>query len=253
LKNTVNIAFVGQCHTVGYPGVPADVAFPQVCRVALQSRRPDAHISLTLEEYQHPQQLAGAVTQVLRTRPRVVVIEVIGWLTVKGTGAVDLARLPRGVRSAAQRVRHFRHISRAVAAKMPKSAELINSGLHHAALLVGNGVRHARTTPAEYEQHIDRALTALRAVPGLECVIQGPGAPKLDSDSRHFPADVLERYRAVQQMARRVAEAHGALYVDRWDTVSPGFYSSDSVRPSAEGHSVWGHLLADNLIAAGLV
>lgn len=251
LMRTVHLAFIGQCHTVGYPGVPADAAFPQVCRQALQSRRPGARISLELEEYQHPQQLGDAVRRALRTRPRVVVIEVIGWLTVKGTNAVDLSRLPSGVRSAVQRVRHFRHISHAVASRMP--AQLLHNASQFAGALIGSGVRHTRTTPAEYEQQLDKAIRTVREVPDIDCVIQGPGAPNLTLDSRHFPADIVERYRAVQLMARRVADAHDVLYVDRWDTVASGFFSSDSIRPSAQGHSVWGHLLADHLIAAGLV
>lgn len=253
VKN-LTLAFVGQCHTVGYPGVPPDAAFPQVCRQALQARRPDAHVTLALEEYQHPQELGRAVTHALRARPRVVVIEVVGWLTVKGTGAVDLTRLPRGVRSAYQRVRHFRQMSNAIAAKLPRAAELIHDAATAASTLVAHiGPRHTRTTPSEYEHELGRAVAAVRDVPGVDCVIQGPGAPNLELDSRHFPADLVQRYRTVQQMARRVAETHGALYVDRWDTIAPGFFSADSIRPSAQGHSTWGHLLADKLVEAGLV
>ena len=252
--NDLTLSFVGQCHTVGYPGVPPDAAFPQVCRAALQARRPDAHVTVVLEEYQHPQELDRAVTRALRARPRVVVIEVVGWLAVKGTESIDLTRLPRGVRSAYQRVRYFRQMTNAIAAKLPRAAELIHDAATAAGALVAHvGPRHTRTTPSEYEHHLGRAVAAGREVPGVDCVIQGPGAPNLELDSRHFPSDLLERYRAVQQMARRVAETHGVLYVDRWDTIAPGFFSSDSIRPSAQGHSTWGHLLADKLVESGLV
>jgi hypothetical protein len=84
-------------------------------------------------------------------------------------------------------------------------------------------------------------------------VVQGPGAPNLDLPSRGLATNAVERYRSVEQLARRAAEQHGALYVDRWDTVSPGFFLPGSIRPSAQAHTMWGHLLAEQLLAAGMV
>jgi hypothetical protein len=60
-------------------------------------------------------------------------------------------------------------------------------------------------------------------------------------------------YAGVHVMSRRVAEAHGALFVDRWDTVSSGFYTDGSPRPTLAGHSACGHLLGAELLQAGFV
>lgn len=250
----MRIAFIGQCHTAGYAGVPPDAAFPQVCRAAVQSRRPGLRVDITLEEYQHPAQLEAAVGAALAQRPRVVVIEVVGWLAVKGTDAVDLSRLPPGIRSAYQRVRHFRSVAHSVR-RLPRSVlHLQDTAYALATSILGKSApRHLRTSPDEYESSLWRAVGMVREAAGVDCVIQGPGAPNLALDSPRFPSNVLERYREVERLAQRVAEAHGVLYVDRWDTVAPGFFGSGSIRPTAEGHSTWGHLLADRLIAAGLV
>jgi len=251
----LKIAFVGQCHTYGYAGVPADAAFPQVCRQAVQSRRPGVVVDVVVEEYQHPAQLERAVTAALRTRPRVVVIEVVGWLAVKGSAAVDLSRLPRTVSSAVQRVQHFRRVSQSVIAKFPKALEnLPDHAFRLATSILGNAApRHLRTSVAEYEAGLQRALAMVHESASVDCVIQGPGAPNLVMSSRLLPATLIERYREVEAMARRVAASHGILYVDRWDSVASNFYRPNSIRPTSEAHSTWGHLLADELISAGLV
>lgn len=254
----LRIAFVGQCHTVGYPGVPPDAAFPQVCRSVIQARRPEARVEVVPQEYQHPTDLPDAIAAALRRKPCVVVIEVVGFLTIRGRNSVDLGRLPKGVRSVYQRVRHFRHVSQTLVAKIPKASGLVYSvqrGAFHAlgAVLPGIAPRTTRPTLSEYEEYVGRAIDDVKQHAGVHCVVQGPGAPNLTLDSRHLAADAIERYRGVEQMARRVAENHGALYVDRWDTVASGFFLPGSIRPSAEGHSVWGHLLADQLLRAGVV
>lgn len=251
----MRIAFVGQCHTYGYAGVPPDAAFPQVCRAAVQARRPGLVVDVVVEEYQHPAQLERAVTAAVRTRPRVVVIEVVGWLAVKGSGAVDLSRLPRSVSSAVQRVQHFRKVSQSVIAKFPKPLENVpDHAFRLATSILGKAApRHLRTSVTEYEAGLQRAIAMVKESPGVDCVIQGPGAPNLAMSSRLLPATMIERYREVEAMARRVAQSHNILYVDRWDTVSSSFYRPNSIRPSSEAHSTWGHLLADELIAAGLV
>lgn len=249
------IAFVGQCHTYGYAGVPRDATFPQVCSAALQSRRPGTIVEVVVEEYQHPAQLEHALTAALRTRPRIVVIEVVGWLTVKGTGAVDLSRLPRAVSSTAQRVQHFRKVSQSVIAKFPKAIENVpDHAFRLATSILGKAApRHLRASISEYEAGLERAVRMVGDAAGVDCVIQGPGAPNLTLSSRLLPATMIERYREVEAMARRVARSHDILYVDRWDTVSSSFYRGDSIRPTSQAHSTWGHLLADELIAADLV
>lgn len=250
----MRIAFIGQCHTAGYAGVPPDAAFPQVCRAAVQSRRPGVRVDIALQEYQHPAQLEEAVAATLARRPRVVVIEVVGWLAVKGTDAVDLSRLPPGIRSVYQRVRHFRSVAHSVR-RIPRSILVLQDTAYGVAtsILGRSAPRHLRTSAGEYEACLRRAVMTVKNAAGVACVIQGPGAPNLALDSPRLPSDVVERYREVERLARRVADAHGALYVDRWDTVAPGFFGSGSIRPTAEGHSTWGHLLADRLIEAGLV
>lgn len=250
------IAFVGQCHTAGYEGVPADVAFPNVCRDAVQASRPETHVEVILKPYYHPSELVAAVRSVLRKQPRVVVIEVVGWLSVSGTTAVDLAHLPRGVRSAYERLRLFRHLSQNIPMRLPAGADLIYR-VQTNAVALSRGVlrallpRYPRASVADYESCVTEALQLVEGAPETSAVVQGPGAPNLALD--RLPADAIERYRAVNAMARRVAFVSGALYVDRWDTVAGGFYTPGSVKPTAGAHSLWGQLLASELLAAGVV
>lgn len=251
------ISFVGQCHTVGYAGVPPDAAFPRVCRDVVQTARPGTRVGVQLHPCYHPSELADGVRAAVRTSPRVVVVEVVGWLAIKGTTSVDLSRLPKHVRSTYQRMRHLRNVGRSFARNAPAAAaaltqvEVSIAGAGYA-LLRPLLPRHARPTLAEYEQCLHAALEPISAA-GASAVVQGPGAPNTALDARDLASDALERYREVNAMALRVAAAHGALFVDRWDTVSSGFYGPGSVRPTREGHSVWGQLLAGELLRAGIV
>jgi len=254
----ITIAFLGQCHTSGYPGVPPDRTFPQVCRRTVERRRPGITLQVVLEPYEHPLDLKRALYRASRLRPEVIVIEVVGWLAIKGREGVDLSRLPAGVRSAYQRARHFRHVSYRITSRLPKGADLIyrvqTGGYELASALLRSLVpRWPRPTIAEYERCLDGALRAARVMSGVRVAIQGPGAPNLALDARGLAPDALERYRSVEGMARRIAAAHGALYVDRWDTVSTGFFLPGSIRPAVGGHSTWGYLLAEKLMAEGLV
>lgn len=250
--SALTVAFVGQCHTVGYPGVPPDAAFPEVCRADLQAARPDREVRVHLQPYYHPSELVEAVTKALAQRPRVVVIEVVGWLAVVGTRAVDLSRLPSGVRSAYERVRHFRHVAHAVTKRVPRTAELITTRIA-GSVLKPLLPRYPRPSVAEYESAVVHALELVRDAPGVDAVLQGPGAPNLSLDARGIAGDAVARYREVHGMAQRAAAAHDVLFVDRWDTVTGSFFTDNSVRPTAGGHSVWGHLLAAELLRAGLV
>lgn len=253
----LRIAFVGQCHTVGYVGVPADAAFPEVFRKAVQARRPEHEIALALHPYYHPADLCRIVRVALRQQPRAVVIEVVGWLAITGSDVVDLSRLPKGVRSAFQRAQHLRHVSRQLAARAPATTALIYQVQSNALAVVSTVLRpllprYPRPTIAAYEAAVTEALSAIRPS-GVSAVVQGPGAPNLALDSKRLASDAIERYRAVNGMAHRVAAANGALYVDRWDTVAAGFFIPGTTRPTRQGHSVWGHLLADRMLAAGVV
>ena len=62
---TVTLAFLGQCHTTGYRGVPADAAFPAVLRRVLEAARPGTEIDLEFEQYQHPSELPRAAERVV--------------------------------------------------------------------------------------------------------------------------------------------------------------------------------------------
>jgi hypothetical protein len=252
------IAFLGQCQTSGYPGVPPEATFPQVCRRALETRLPQRSVSVVTEEYQHPSELPRATDRVLRARPRVVVLEVVGWLAVKGgSEAVDLSQLPRGIRSAYDRARHFRRVTHMISTKIPEAAGMIRRVQNNAQALA-TGVlrpllpRYPRPTLAEYESFVDSTVARIQR-DGTPVVVQGPGAPNLALEARGIAADMPERYREVERMAQRVAQHRGALYVDRWSTITPRFYLSGSIRPHADGHTIWGNLLADELLSAGLV
>jgi hypothetical protein len=251
------VGFVGQCHTVGYPGVPPDTAFPEVCRGLLQAARPGHRIEIVLQPYYHPAQLFGAVTTVLAHQPRVVVVEVVGWVAITGTSAVDLSRLPVGVRSAYQRAQYLRRAARFVADRTG-GLELVHR-VQTSAMRLAHGVlgpllpRYPRASVGDYEACVSEALSCVRQAAGVTPVVQGPGAATFAVNAKGLASDALTRYRAVNDMARRVASRHGALYIDRWDTVVDGFYLPGTSRPTRQGHSIWGHLLADHLLQSGIV
>lgn len=247
----VTVAFLGQCHTSGYPGVAPEATFPQVCRRAIEAFRPGTTLDLVFAPYQHPSELPPSAEQALRAHPRIVVIEVIGWLAVKGGRAADLLRLPARVRTRYERMKHFREVSQRLATQVPDTLTRVAANAHE--ILRPLLSRHPRPTVAEYESYVDETVAAIARVPDTHVVIQGPGAPNLELDARGLPVDTEERYRAVEAMAKRVAEQRGALYVDRWDSVTSTFFLPGDIRPRAEGHSMWGHLLARELLGAGLV
>ena len=252
----VTIAFLGQCQVSGYPGVPPDAVFPQICRRLVQARRPDVRVEVDVVNYQHPLELPEKTAGVLRGRPRVVVIEAVGWMAIRGKEAIDLSRLPRGVKTAVQRVRHLRVVAGRLAMQLPAGDLLYK--VQHNTEFFGSGAlrgllpRYPRPTMEQYAHGLADALRQIAAA-GVDAVVQGPGAPNLELDSRGLAPDVMEKYRAVEQLARRAAEEHGALYVDRWDTVAPGFFLPGHIRPSAQGHTMWGNLLAEKLLQHGIV
>ena len=254
----LTIAFLGQCQVLGYPGVPPDSVFPQICRRLVQAQRPDVKVAVDVVNYQHPLELAEKTAGVLRGLPRVVVIEAVGWMAIRGKEAIDLSRLPRGIKSVVQRVRHLRTVANRLALQLPRGGDLIYNVQYNAThwssshIVRGLAPRYQRPSMEQYEAGLDDALSQIKAA-GVDAVVQGPGAPNLELDSSGLSPDALEKYRAVEQLARRAAERHGALYVDRWDTVTKGFYLPGHIRPSAQAHTLWGHLLAEQLLSAGLV
>jgi len=248
------IVFLGQCHTYGYPGVPPEAAFPQVLRRAIEAYKPDTTLNVILEPYDHPSGLSRSVTRALRHRPRIVVVEVTGWLAVKGSGAVNLSRLPKTFHSTYDRVRHFRVASQFIAAKIPQGSKLIyrfqSKSFEAIASVLGPLIaRYPRPTVEEYRACVSDAIQRIVQSPGTQVVIQGPGSPNLDLNFRGLAADAVERYKAVECMAREVATQHGTMYVDRWNAVNPDFFSPGSIRPTAEGHMEWGNLLARELLS----
>ncbi len=250
------IAFLGQCQTSGYPGVPPEATFPQVCRRALETRLPQRTVSVITEEYQHPSELPRATDRVLRARPRVVVLEVVGWLAVKGgSEAVDLSQLPRGIRSAYDRARHFRRVTQLISTKIPEAAGMIRRVQTNAQALA-TGVlrpllpRYPRPTLAEYESFVDSTVAQIQ-LEGTPVVVQGPGAPNLALEARGIASNMPERYREVERMAQRVAAKRGALYVDRWSTITPRFYIAGSIRPHAYGANSPAAGLPERLIPRG--
>lgn len=253
----IRIAFVGQCHTRGYPGVPPDLAFPEVCRGDLQAARPEHRVQLLLEPYSHPAELSRRVRAALGRHPKVVVIEAVGWLAVTGSKVVDLSRLPIMVRSPFERLQHFRRAARVVTERSRESGPVYQAkvtALGMAADILRPLLpRYPRPSLAEYENALSAAIGLIAAHGGVSTVVQGPGAPNLDLNKRGIAPDAVDRYRAVNAMSRRVATSHGALFVERWDTVAGGFFLPGRIRPTKSGHSVWGHLLASELLNAGIV
>ncbi len=75
----------------------------------------------------------------------------------------------------------------------------------------------------------------------------------VETSALHVMGSLIPRYRTLAHLARTVAREEGALFVERWDSITREFYLSGSVRPHVRGHAIWGSLLAEQLIGAGLV
>jgi hypothetical protein len=198
---------------------------------------------------------------VLRRRPDIVVVEVIGWVAVSGQQAVDVSRLPRGVRSSYDRLRHFRLAASRLRERWPATMGLISGVEMHLQALAAGPLRSLlprlpRPTIPDYETALEQAARLLRAAEGVEAVFQGPGAFNDSIDARSIAPNALEVYRSVNAMTRRVADRPGVLFVDRL-VAAPlplgKFYLSGSIRPSRAGHEAWGHMLAESLWRASLV
>lgn len=255
----LRVAFIGPCHTTGYPGVGPSETFPDVARAAVEAARPGLGIRILTEPCYHPADLPRAAGRAARQRAAIAVIEAVGWFAVRGSQAVDLGHLPRGLRSTYDRVRHLRHVSARVRRHWPVAGTLVAAVETTVAALADGPMRSLlprlpRPTLAEYEERLDAALRALRAA-GIEVVIEGPGRLSDQLPDRALPPDAAVRYGEVNRMARAVAARHQALFVDRMDA-TPGtalFYLPGSVRPSRAGHELWGRLLAEHLLRSGLV
>ena len=255
----LRIAFIGPCHTTGYPGVGPTETFPDVTRRAVEAARPGLALRILTEPCYHPADLPRAARRAVHQRAAIAVIEAVGWFAVRGSQAVDLGHLPRGLRSTYDRVRHLRHVSAQVRRHWPLAGALVAAVETSLAALADGPMRSLvprlpRPTLAEYEERLDAAARELRAS-GVEVVIEGPGLLSDQLDDPALPADAEGRHRAVNLMARGVAARHHAVFVDRVDA-TPGtalFYLPGSIRPSRAGHLVWGRLLAERLLETALV
>jgi len=252
----VPIAFLGQCHTTGYEGVPAIATFPQVARRVIEAQRHEVSVDVRIEYVGHPADLPRAMETAAADGAKIVVVEIVGWLAVTGRRSADLSKLPSRLRSAYARAQHLHEASRAMTDAWKESGAIatVRADMATAAGPMRRLLRRLpRPTVEEYAAFARDGIRRMREHPGAVLVIQGPGAFNRDLDYRSLPPETLEIYRAVDAMARRLAEEHRALYVDRWASIAPGFYLPGSIRPGVEGHAVWGHLLAEKLMSAGLV
>jgi hypothetical protein len=253
------VVFIGPCHTTGYPGVRPDETFPVVACRAVEAARPGLTLHVLTEPSYHPGDYPAAARRAARKRPALAVVEVAGWFAVTGARAVDLGRLPGGVRSAYDRVRHLRNISAKLRNRWPVASRLV-IGVETTIAALAEGPmrpllpRLPRTSLAEYEQLLDVAVTELRAH-DVDVVVEGPGLMNAELDDPALPPDSIEQYAAVNRLARALAQRHGAPFVDHIDATPafPGFHLPGSVRPSVAGHEAWGELLAERMLETGLV
>jgi hypothetical protein len=253
------VAFIGPCHTTGYPGVGPGESFPEVARAAVEAARPGIGLQILTEPCYHPADLPRAARRAARQHPAIAVVEAVGWFAVRGSQAVDLGQLPRGLRSTYDRVRYLRHVSAGVRRHWPVARTLVAAVETTVAALADGPMRSLlprlpRPTLAEYEERLDAAVRGLRT-DGIEVVIEGPARLSDQLPDRALPPDAAVRYGEVNRMARAVAARHQAVFVDRMDATpgTPLFYLPGSVRPSRAGHQLWGRLLADSLLRSGLV
>lgn len=258
----VGIAFVGQCLVHGYPGVPRRATYPEIVRHHLERERPGLHVQVVAEPFYHPAELRGVLARLLPSvRPDLVVIDVAGWLVANGPTAVDLSRLPWGVRNAYDRVRHLRSVSHGLVSNWPLASGLVMRVQASGRALVDGPLRflvrrYPRPSLEEYERLLDEAVTLVTRQPGCELVLQGPST---FNPAETDPACVPESaalYRAVNDLARRLAAARGVTFIDRMsliDGANGDVFLPGSTRLSGRGHRLTGHAVAEILLRAGLI
>lgn len=258
----VGIAFVGQCLVHGYPGVPRSATYPEIVRHHLERERPGLRVRVVAEPFYHPAELQRVLERLLRSvQPDLVVIDVAGWLVANGPTAVDLSRLPWGVRSAYDRVRHLRSVSYGLAARWPGGRGLV-MGVQASGRAVVDGPlrflvkRYPRPSLEEYERLLEEAVALVTRQPGCELVLQGPSSfNPAETDPACVPESVV-LYRAVNDLARRVAAMHGVTFVDRMSLINSAdgdMFLPGSTRLSDRGHQLTGHAVAETLLRGGLI
>lgn len=233
--------------------MPASATFPQVARRVIEAARPELKVEVRIETVMHPTDLPAAVSRTMIDPPDIAVVEIIGWVAVRGRRSADLTRLPPRLQSAYARAAHLQQMASAVAAEWG-AGPIVTVKADAVALAASPLRRLVRRLPRpdlpEYEHLVRDSLARLG---GTTVVIQGPGDFNRDLAMRGVTDDALRIYREVDAMARRIAAEHCALFVDRFASVARGFYQPGSIRPGVDGHALWGHMLADELLAAGLV
>jgi hypothetical protein len=172
-----------------------------------------------------------------------------------------MSRLPRGTRTAYDRIRLFRGLSAQAGARWPAAAGVVAHIETGVMALVDGPLRALvprlpRPTVSDFEIMLEQVIAIVRRIPGIEVVFQGPAVFNDAVDDRAQAPDTSGIYAAMRDMSRRVACRHGILFVDRYDTglLPPAVvYQPGTMRPSRSGHEVLGNLLADQLLRAGVV
>ena len=258
----VRIAFVGQCLVHGYPGVPRSATYPEIVRHHLERERPGLRVRIVAEPFYHPAELRAVVGRLLRSAGSdLIVIDVAGWLAANGPAAVDLSRLPKGLRGAYDRVRHLRAVSYGLISRWPSAAGMVTLVQTGGRALVDGPLqllarRYPKASLEEYERLLEETIALIARQPGCNLVLQGPSAFNTAETNPACAPDSLAIYRAVNELARRLAAAHGVAFIDRMALIGGAdgeMFLPGSIRLSSAGHRVTGHAVAETLLRAGLI
>lgn len=134
--------------------------------------------------------------------------------------------------------------------------DIINLKPDYMSILIGiNDVWHEISrangvAPAKFEKIYDMLITEIKGeLPDLKLIILEPFVLKGSAtcDTEEIP-DRWKRFdegaKANAQAARRIAEKHGAIFVelqskfDELDAAHPGLWTGDGVHPTAAGHQL---------------
>lgn len=134
--------------------------------------------------------------------------------------------------------------------------DIINLRPDYMSILIGiNDVWHEITrqngvAPAKFEKIYDMLITEIKEeLPNIKLIIMAPFVLKGSAtcDCEQVPdrwKQFDEGAKANAQTARRIAEKHGAIFVelqskfDELDAAHPGLWTLDGVHPTAAGHEL---------------
>ena len=260
----LRVAFLSQCNA--FPQfVEHDETYPEQVRRLIEAERPGRQIRTEIIPFWYPYEnhLRVKLRVAFRRRPDVLVVEIpAGPVVQEHIGNPDLRHFPRSIRSAYQRALYLRAVGRNLLNAYPLGRELISVIDWSINSIVDGPLRgivrrHPREELDSYEGIVEAAVSSIVTQGGPAVVLVGPGGFDANEGNHGWSAETPEKYRAVNELTRRVAAKHGLPFVDRVGAADAErrrfFLQGSATHYSQFGHCILAQEIADTLLKSGLI